>query len=110
MTPATLGENKYFLLLVDDLNRCMWVVVISSKDHPAGAVKHIQAWAEDESRRNIKAFTLMMHRSSPSLSSWNIVSMKECSVNSSHRTTLNKMTWLSTTEIKGIPVVLVNSC
>jgi hypothetical protein len=37
--------NKYFLLLVDDLSRYMWVTVIPSKDHAADAIKDIQAWA-----------------------------------------------------------------
>jgi hypothetical protein len=33
ITPATLGGNTYFLLLVDELNQYMWVAVITSKDH-----------------------------------------------------------------------------
>jgi hypothetical protein len=40
--------NKYFLLLVDDLSRYMWVVMIPSKDCAAAAIKDIQAWAEGE--------------------------------------------------------------
>jgi hypothetical protein len=33
--------NKYFLLLVDDLNRYMWVAVIPSKNRAAAAIKTI---------------------------------------------------------------------
>jgi hypothetical protein len=49
IAPVTSRGNKYFLLLVDDLSRYMWVVVIPSKDHAAVAIKEIQAWAEGES-------------------------------------------------------------
>jgi hypothetical protein len=38
---ATLRGNKYFLLLVDDLSRYMWVAVIPSKDHATTAIKDI---------------------------------------------------------------------
>jgi hypothetical protein len=31
VTPATPGGRRYFLLLVDDLSRYMWVVVLGSK-------------------------------------------------------------------------------
>jgi transposase InsO family protein len=47
--------NKYFLLLVDDLSRYMWVVVIPSKDRAVAAIKDIQAWAEGESGLKMKA-------------------------------------------------------
>jgi hypothetical protein len=33
ISPATPRGNKYFLLLVDDLSRYMWIAVIPSKDH-----------------------------------------------------------------------------
>jgi hypothetical protein len=45
----------YFLLLVDDLSRYMWVAVIPSKDHATAAIKDIQAWAEGESGLKLKA-------------------------------------------------------
>jgi hypothetical protein len=43
-----LRGNKYFLLLMDDLSRYMWVATIPSKDHAAAAIKEIQAWMEGE--------------------------------------------------------------
>jgi hypothetical protein len=52
MTPR---GNKYFLLLVDDLSRYMWVAVIPSKDHAAAAIKDIQTWVEGESGLKLKA-------------------------------------------------------
>jgi hypothetical protein len=41
--------NKYFLLLVDDLNRYMWVAVIPSMNRVVAAIMEIQARAEGES-------------------------------------------------------------
>jgi hypothetical protein len=55
ISPATLRGNKYFLLLVDDLSRYMWVAVIPSKDRAAAAIKDIQARAEGEFGLKLKA-------------------------------------------------------
>jgi hypothetical protein len=46
---ATPRGNKYFLLLVDDLSRYMWVAAIPSKDRAATVIKDIQTRAEGES-------------------------------------------------------------
>ena len=37
VTPATSGGRRYFLLLVDDLSRYMWVMVLGSKGEAAEA-------------------------------------------------------------------------
>jgi hypothetical protein len=42
IAPATLRGNKYFLLLVDYLNKCMWVAAIPSKNRASTAIKEIQ--------------------------------------------------------------------
>jgi hypothetical protein len=47
--------NKYFLLLMNDLSKYMWVAMIPSKDRVAAAIKDIQAWAEGESGLKLKA-------------------------------------------------------
>jgi transposase InsO family protein len=47
--------KKYFLLLVDDLNRYIWVAVIPSKDHAATAIQEIQWWAEGKSDLKLRA-------------------------------------------------------
>jgi transposase InsO family protein len=52
---ATPRGNKYFLLLVDDLSRYMWVAMIPSKDRAAAAIKDIQARAEGEFGLKMKA-------------------------------------------------------
>ena len=54
ITPATPRGNRYFLLLVDDLSRYMWVAAIPSKDRAAAAIKEIQARAEGESGVKLK--------------------------------------------------------
>jgi hypothetical protein len=46
VTPATLGGQRYFLLLVDDLSRYMWVVVLRSKGEAADTIRHAQAAME----------------------------------------------------------------
>jgi hypothetical protein len=52
---VTPRGNKYFLLLVDDLSRYMWVVTIPYKDHAAAAIKDIQVRAKSESDLKLKA-------------------------------------------------------
>jgi hypothetical protein len=39
VTPATPGGRRYFLLLVDDFSRYMWVVVLGSKGEAADAIR-----------------------------------------------------------------------
>jgi hypothetical protein len=39
VTPATPRGRRYFLLLVDDLSRYMWVMVLDSKGEDADAIK-----------------------------------------------------------------------
>jgi hypothetical protein len=46
VTSATPGGRRYFLLLVNDLSRYMWVVVLSSKGEAAHAIRRAQAAAE----------------------------------------------------------------
>jgi hypothetical protein len=48
VTLATPGGWRYFLLLVDDLSRYMWVVVLGSKGEAANAITRAQAAAEVE--------------------------------------------------------------
>jgi hypothetical protein len=50
--------NKYFLLLVDDLNRYMWVAVIPSMNCVVAAIMEIQARAEDESNLKLRVLCI----------------------------------------------------
>jgi transposase InsO family protein len=54
MTPVTPEGRCYFLLLVDDLSRYMWVVVLGSKGEAADAIRHAQATAEAECGRKLR--------------------------------------------------------
>jgi hypothetical protein len=54
VTPATPGGRCYFLLLVDNLSRYMWVVVLGSKGEAADAIWRAQAVAEAECDRKLR--------------------------------------------------------
>ena len=47
--------KRYFLLLIDDMSRFMWLTLIASKDEAAAAIKKFKARAELESGRKLKA-------------------------------------------------------
>jgi transposase InsO family protein len=52
--PAILGGRRYFLLLVDDVSRYMWVVLLPFKDAAADAIKKVQAEMEKESGHKLR--------------------------------------------------------
>jgi hypothetical protein len=41
VTPAALGGRRYFLLLVDDVSRYMWAVLLPSKDAATDTIKKV---------------------------------------------------------------------
>ncbi|CAA0809125.1 cysteine-rich RLK (RECEPTOR-like protein kinase) 8, partial [Striga hermonthica] len=54
ITPATHGGRRYFLLLVDDCSRFMWLQLLTSNDQAAEAIKRFQARAEAESGKRLR--------------------------------------------------------
>jgi transposase InsO family protein len=52
--PTTPGGRCYFLLLVDDAIRYMWVVLLAAKSKAAGAIKCVQAVVEKECDRKLR--------------------------------------------------------
>lgn len=56
ITPPTAGGKKYFLLLVDDHSRYMWVELIRSKDEALRFFKKVKALAENERGSKLLAF------------------------------------------------------
>jgi transposase InsO family protein len=52
---VTPSGNRYFLLLVDDYSRYMWVVLLPTKDGAAAAIKNIQAAVERKSSKKLRA-------------------------------------------------------
>ena len=55
ITPPTPSGNRYFLLLVDDYSRYMWIALLPSKDGAAVAIKRIQAAAELKAGKPVRA-------------------------------------------------------
>jgi hypothetical protein len=53
ITPATHGGRRYFLLLVNDYSRYMWLQLLTSKDE-AAAIKRFQARAEAEAGKKLR--------------------------------------------------------
>lgn len=51
ISPTTSGGNRYFLLLVDDFSRMMWVYMIKSKDEAFTMFKRFKAHVEKKTER-----------------------------------------------------------
>jgi transposase InsO family protein len=56
ITPPTAGGKKYFLLIVDDYTRFMWLEVLRSKDEALQFFKKVKARAEAECSYKLLAF------------------------------------------------------
>jgi histone deacetylase 1/2 len=53
ITPPKPSGNRYFLLLVDDYSRYMWICLLPSKDAAADAIKRVQAAVERKSGKKL---------------------------------------------------------
>lgn len=56
ISPPTSTGNKYFLLMVDDHSRYMWLVLLKSKDEAFQAFKKIKVAAKVEANAKMKTF------------------------------------------------------
>lgn len=56
ITPTTPGGSSYFLLIVDDCSRYMWLRLIKSKDQALGAFKIIKTRSDIECQGKLKTF------------------------------------------------------
>ena len=54
ITPATPAGNVYFLLLVDDMSRFMWLTLLRSKADAPAAIQAFQARVERETGKKLK--------------------------------------------------------
>jgi transposase InsO family protein len=54
VSPPTPSGNHYFLLLVDDMSRFMWLVLLPRKDHAATMIKNFQVSVEAKTRWKLK--------------------------------------------------------
>ncbi|KAG6480984.1 hypothetical protein ZIOFF_057575 [Zingiber officinale] len=66
ITPCTLAGNKYFLLIVDDFTRWMWVFVLAAKNDALQAFKKFKFLTENKTEHKIR--TLRTDRSGEFLS------------------------------------------
>ena len=54
ITSATHGGRRYFLLLVDDCSRFMWLHLLSSKDEAPVVIKEFQTQVETETGKKLR--------------------------------------------------------
>lgn len=54
--PTTPAGNKYFLLLVDDYSRKMWIYLLKTKGEALEAFKKFKALVENKTEQKIKTF------------------------------------------------------
>jgi hypothetical protein len=50
----TPGERRYFLLLIDDYSRYMWLVLLATKDEAATALKRFQEVVKTEAKCKLR--------------------------------------------------------
>jgi transposase InsO family protein len=55
ITPPTPAGNRFFLLLVDDFSRYMWIVLMKTKDKAFAAFKEVKEEIEVERKEKVKA-------------------------------------------------------
>lgn len=58
VAPTTPSGNRYFLLLVDDLSRFMWLYLLASKDQEPAAILQFKATAEVEFGHKLKVLRI----------------------------------------------------
>jgi transposase InsO family protein len=56
ITPATPGDKRYIMLVVDDMSRYMWAVLLANKFDAEDAFRKLCAGVENEAGRKTKAF------------------------------------------------------
>lgn len=94
LPPASSG-NKYFILLVDDRSRFVWVSMLRSKDQVVEAIKQFKVAAEGEAGR--KFGVLHTNRGGEFTSvSFTEYTVEACVGSWWRRTHHNKMEWSST--------------
>ena len=52
ITPTTNGGRRYFLLLMDDYSRYMWLQLLMSKDEAAAAIKKFKCMRRPRAARS----------------------------------------------------------
>jgi hypothetical protein len=91
ITPQTPGGKSYFLLVVDDHSRYMWIELLKSKDEAPSYLKKIKARAETEQEGKLKVIRLIEGVSSTPISSVYSVLSLESSTTLLHHIHLSRM-------------------
>ena len=55
ISPQTVGEKRYFFLIVDDYSRCMWVALLKEKSEALEQFKRFKLMAEAEKGVKLKS-------------------------------------------------------
>jgi hypothetical protein len=95
IAPTMSSGNVYFLLLVDDMSRYMWLMLLPCKDHAPAAIRNFQVAVEVETGRKLKALRTDRGGSSLPLSSGGTARRQESSGNSPPHIHLSIMVWWS---------------
>ena len=53
ITPDTNGDRRYFLLLMDDCSRYMWLKLLTSKDEATATIKKFKMRVEAKSGKKL---------------------------------------------------------
>jgi hypothetical protein len=56
VSPATHGSKCYIMLVVDDMSRYMWDVLLANKSDAEDTFRKLHTGVENEAKRKIKAF------------------------------------------------------
>jgi hypothetical protein len=89
------GERRYFLLLIDDATRYMWVVLLTAKSEASSAIKRIQSANKKECDRKLRVLRIDNGGSSQRPSSPPIVLMRGSLNTFQHHTPRSRTGWWS---------------
>jgi hypothetical protein len=95
ISPVTPGGKHYIMLIVDDMSRYMWVVLLTNKSDAEDAFRKLRAGIENEAGQKIKAFRTDRGGSSPRILSLSSAPSAASSIISLRRTAHSKMAWWS---------------
>jgi hypothetical protein len=93
ITPKSLGGASYFLLVVDDHSRLMWIELLKTKDQALECFKKIKARAEVESGNRLKGLRTDRGESLLLICSLSSAMKVASSISLQHHTHHSKMVW-----------------
>ena len=93
ITPATHRGRRYFILLVVDYSRYMWLQLLTSKDQAAEAIKWFKARAEAKSGKRLRILRTDCGANSPRWSLPLTSRKREWCATTLHRIPLSKTAW-----------------